>query len=433
MIKILKKRFLDRLPLGTRHEKHNLNKKITNNYKTMKKLILSFLSFSLYFNCLNAQWQQTSLNNGDITSIVVSDSNIFASYGSGHSVFLSNNNGTNWTAVNTGLPASTVVLDLKVIGNNLFAATQNDGVFLSTNNGASWTSVNNGLAGSALSDYSLEINGSSIYVGTSCGGVYLSTDNGTSWSAVNNGLPFSSYIIYSLAASGTNVFVSLYGGGIYLTTNSGTSWTAVNTGLSSLNVSSLVISGSNIFAGVTGAGVFLSTNDGASWILMNFGLTNSDIRAFAISGTYIFAGTWGGGVYLSQNGGTSWTQMSDGLTGNALFIESLAVKGDTLFAGNGYYGVWRRTISEMIGIDEVNENNILTVYPNPASKNINIKTTIQSKDAMVSIFNIQSQLLLQQPLYKENTEINISTLTKGMYIIKVKSDKGIVTNKFIKQ
>ncbi|MCK7528688.1 MAG: hypothetical protein MZV64_69590 [Ignavibacteriales bacterium] len=59
-------------------------------------------------------------------------------------VFLSTNNGTSWTAVNTGL-TNTNVRALAVSGTNLFAGTDGGGVFLSTNNGTSWTAVNTGL------------------------------------------------------------------------------------------------------------------------------------------------------------------------------------------------------------------------------------------------------------------------------------------------
>lgn len=96
---------------------------------------------------IKAQWVQ--LNGPYIGPynatycFAVSDSNLFAGTSSG--VFLSTNNGTNWTAVNAGL-TNTFVYSLTLSGSNLFAGTIGDGVFLSTNNGTSWTAVNNGLS-----------------------------------------------------------------------------------------------------------------------------------------------------------------------------------------------------------------------------------------------------------------------------------------------
>ena len=52
-------------------------------------------------------------------------------------------------------------------GSNIFAGTYDDGVFLSTNNGTSWTAVNSGLTD--LDVYSLAVSGSTIFAGTDSG------------------------------------------------------------------------------------------------------------------------------------------------------------------------------------------------------------------------------------------------------------------------
>ncbi len=80
-------------------------------------------------------------------------------------------------------------------------------------------------------------------------------------------------------------------------------------------------SGNNIFAGtgdyygtsVTG-GVFLSTDNGNSWTAVSNGLPSPiGVYSLAIKGDTIFAGTGGDGVFLSDNNGTSWTWVSNGL------------------------------------------------------------------------------------------------------------------------
>lgn len=138
----------------------------------MKKLIILIICF-LSVN-LKAQWVSTSgPEGGYINCFAVSNSNIFAGT-SGGGVFLFTNNGTNWTAVNTGL-ASSDIFSMVVSGSNIFAGTRN-GVFFSTNNGTSWTAV--GLGG--LQVYSLAVSGTNLFAGTFGSGVALSTNNGTS-------------------------------------------------------------------------------------------------------------------------------------------------------------------------------------------------------------------------------------------------------------
>ena len=92
---------------------------------------------------LHAQWVQTNGPYGGIVfSFAVSGTNLFAGTWSG--VFLSTNNGTSWTAVNTGL-TNTDVHALAVSRHESLCRDCSGGVFLSTNNGTSWTAVNTGL------------------------------------------------------------------------------------------------------------------------------------------------------------------------------------------------------------------------------------------------------------------------------------------------
>jgi hypothetical protein len=72
-----------------------------------------------------------------------------------------------------------VVSCMATSGVDLFAGTDGGGVFLSTDNGTNWTAVNTGLTD--LGVLKLASSGTNLFAGT-WGGVYLSTDNGTNWS-----------------------------------------------------------------------------------------------------------------------------------------------------------------------------------------------------------------------------------------------------------
>lgn len=181
---------------------------------------------------------------------------------------------------------------LAVCGTNVFAGTD-DGVFLSTNNGTSWSAVNTGLTYTDVC--ALSASGTNLLAGTAGGGVFLSTNNGTSWSAVDSGL--TDTYIFSLAISGTNLFAGTWPDGIFLSTNNGTSWTHVNTGLTSKEVTAFAASESNLFAGTVGGGVLLRTNNDTSWTQLNTGLRRRDVWSLAISGKNLFAGTDSGGVF----------------------------------------------------------------------------------------------------------------------------------------
>ena len=85
----------------------------------MKKLSILIIAIFI-INIANAQWLQTKgPYEGNITSLAISGSNIFAGT-LGGGVFLSPNNGTSWTAVNTGL-TDTYISSVAISGRNIFA------------------------------------------------------------------------------------------------------------------------------------------------------------------------------------------------------------------------------------------------------------------------------------------------------------------------
>ncbi len=301
-------------------------------------LYLSFLICLLIATRItNAQWVQTNgPNGGYVSCFAVSGTNLFAGT-LGDGVFLSTNNGTSWTAVNTGL-TNIWIQALAISGTNLFAGAQ-DGIFRSTNNGTNWTEVITGLTGTYVT--ALAVRGMNLFAGTFDGGVFLSTNNGTNWSAVNTGL--TNTHVFALAVNGINLFAGA-GTSVFLSTNNGTSWNATgftNTG----NVRAFAVSDTYLFAGAYN-GVFLSTNNGTSWNAINTGLTNTNISALTILGMNLFAGTLDGGVFLTTNNGANWSAVNAGLTNN--HIGTLVVSGTYLFAGTSGSGVWRRPLEEMI-------------------------------------------------------------------------------------
>ena len=314
--------------------------------KNLLFLVASMFVILIPSHTVNAGWVRIfQPGHGAIYSLAVSGSSIFAGTGGG-GFFLSTNNGTSWTAVNSGL-TSTFIYPLAVRGSSIFAGTAGGGVFLSTNNGTSWTAVNNGLPTNAVV-YSLAVNDSNIFAGTAARGVFLSTNNGTSWTAVNNGLPTNA-AVYSLAVKDSTIFASTAGGGVFLSTNNGNSWIVVKSGLpANTDIFTLTVSDSTIFAGTNGRGVFLSTNNGTSWTAVNNGLMDSTVWSLAVDRCLIFAGTQGKGIFLSADNGTTWKAINEGLTDT--IVRSLAVNDSTIFAGTAGGSVWRRPLSEMVSV-----------------------------------------------------------------------------------
>ena len=73
-------------------------------------------------------------------------------------------------------------------------------------------------------------------------------------------------------------------------------------------------------------------------------------------------------------------------------------------------------------------------YPNPANDNITIEFQYSNINQKynISIFNINSQLLLQKQLLQQRTKLDISFLTKGVYILKINNNDLLEIIRFIK-
>ena len=79
--------------------------------------------------------------------------------------------------------------------------------------------------------------------------------------------------------------------------------------------------------------------------------------------------------------------------------------------------------------DFVNKPDIL-VYPNPTTNNLNITS---NKPAKIEISTIQGQLIKTLITSGAKTNVDVSTLPCGVYVVEVKTEKGIAVKKFVKE
>jgi len=281
---------------------------------------------------------------------------IFAATRSG--ILRSTNGGANWTSVNAGM-TDTVVTALSVCPKGtgtpaILAGTQGGRVYLSENNGENWTDVSNGLItgpwewGDWEADVrSITVVGSSFFACTNAG-LFLSTNNGAEWGPADAGI-ISSLTINAFAVCGsepgTNIFAGSFPSGVFLSTDEGSHWGTANNGINSIDINAFTITGKNIFAGGP-TGVFLSTNNGANWDtagLSNTGEVVSLLAATNAEGNgLILAGTWNG-LFISSDNGKTWnaTALKEDVT--ALAADSNQQGGMNIFAGTRGSGIFLST------------------------------------------------------------------------------------------
>lgn len=73
--------------------------------------------------------------------------------------------------------------------------------------------------------------------------------------------------------------------------------------------------------------------------------------------------------------------------------------------------------------------NAFVIYPNPVQNVLHLKANNFTSIKTVKIYDLQGKVVLQDT----NDTINVSNLSKGLYIVKISTEEGEVTKKFIKE
>ena len=77
------------------------------------------------------------------------------------------------------------------------------------------------------------------------------------------------------------------------------------------------------------------------------------------------------------------------------------------------------TVLNNIGINEVSENNLFSVFPNPAQNVINVKAEAKLLKSVYTIFDYSGKVILSGKINSENTAIEIGNLSGGIYLFSV--------------
>ncbi|KQB42260.1 Internalin-related protein [Flavobacterium aquidurense] len=86
-----------------------------------------------------------------------------------------------------------------------------------------------------------------------------------------------------------------------------------------------------------------------------------------------------------------------------------------------------------LGTQDFVFSNYFTLYPNPSSDILNINATKDIEIKSLTIYDILGQVVIAVPNAQTVSNIDVSKLKTGNYFIKIKSDKGSSSIKFIKK
>jgi hypothetical protein len=104
-------------------------------------------------------------------------------------------------------------------------------------------------------------------------------------------------------------------------------------------------------------------------------------------------------------------------------------------AGNN--GIILKTINGGVGIEEKKPEISLNIYPSPATDYIFVETvdhqTLRPLTGSLAIYNLMGQQMILQNLKDRRTEINIGSLPKGLYLVRIINNGITGSGRFIRE
>ena len=366
---------------------------------------------------------------GDISPVDATTAWIVSSgSGSQNGIWKTTNGGTNWTKQTTA-PFSTTTSFANVVhfwdANNGFCAGDPFGtganlrfeMYTTTNGGTTWTNIPTGTAPTPLNGaeygYTSKITvlGDNIWLGTDLGRLLYSPNRGASWQAFQTpAVDFGGVTVSGFTAD--------------------VAFKDSNNGL--------------MVEDQDGVGILRSTADkGATWTDITPGGTfypNNIVYVPGTTNTYVTSG-FDAGSSFSRDGGLTWTEIGSDPTLEKYFGSLAFINSTTGFAG-GVSGAQSTTSglpfpafnvfsgNLALAVSDVNANKVkLAAFPNPAVDVVTLKAAKDIKE--VAVIDLSGKIVKRE---KTSSQINVSNLAKGNYVLQaVYTDGSVENTKIIKK
>jgi hypothetical protein len=142
----------------------------------------------------------------------------------------------------------------------------------------------------------------------------------------------------------------------------------------------------------------------------------------------LWMASWDGNTSPPTNLGvwTDWAFKQYSGSGTVPGISGLA----DLDVFNGDSTAFSNLIGVYTGISAKHADNNFIMYPNPVVNNLIIES---SHAVVIEITNIEGQLIKTLATTDNKTFIDVFSFPSGVYIVKVKTEKGIEVRKFVKE
>ena len=105
-------------------------------------------------------------------------------------------------------------------------------------------------------------------------------------------------------------------------------------------------------------------------------------------------------------------------------------ENEVIYNTPGNYGEGEEVFFRTIGSLSVNDNNLqnVIIYPNPTNTILNIEN---AENSIIEVYDLLGRVVLFENNISTNNQLNVSNLPIGTYLIKIKNNNKVITDKFI--
>lgn len=348
-------------------------------------------------------------------------------------LYITDNNGANWTNVTNG---NTDWFDCLITDDDdILVSVGNAGLIRSVDNGISFQNINSTIGTSKINSITKDCNGS-IYAVTD-NGIFSSSDNGSNWSLVS-ALPISSnslnqlYSNFIVASEGFYLFHDGTAEVLKVSSNGGGSWDDIMDYPGDISLITYVseIDGNIVICGLDGiwakkisycpSSLFtvqpnsqqINVNDNAE-----FTVSSSDPQA-----TYQWQTDLGVGFQNLNNVG-----QYTGVTYDTLNISNVTMSNNNqpfrciINSGScpDTSEVAVLTVNDNVGLSDVEQDDLFSIYPNPAHNQITITVSPQLIHSNYVIYDNMGRSVLSGKINSESTLIDLESLNGGVYFLQI--------------
>ena len=399
-----------------------------------KNSILSLLLILIHITAFS-QWYEVNSNvTKTLTNIKFIDNNIGYCIGEDGVIIKSTDGGENWTDISF----STKSFRQMYFVDTLTGIITDDSTIYKTVDGNNFVDISNNFT---LNNYDLVIQ--SISFKNQFGIIkirYVNPNNvldvlyksfksfnfGDTWQEINDIYPNEFYYVLD------SITYYSVGFNLHKTIDGGTNWDTIQNINFSFPPSQETFI---IFPNNTGVATVVYTYEYAVFDLNTKTLSQSATgwyRSFDFisnKGFYLNGGfTGNNNLFVSHDYGVTISEVYN-FEANYTFFSIDFINGNIGFVCGEDGNIIKITNANTLNINENILADKIKIFPIPASNIIEIKTAQKLEIEYIEIIDIRGKLIKS---YKNNLEkLNISDINSGMYILRIKTENGILTTKIV--